>query len=61
VGAAVFGDFAATFQLVGLASDQQHVRAEGRQFMGGATANATAATGDDDGLACNRSALKIES
>ncbi|MNR20555.1 hypothetical protein D3C85_1374040 [compost metagenome] len=50
--ATVFDDFRCdTFELVGLASDQQNMGAEGGQFVGGATTDATAATGDNDVLA----------
>ncbi len=50
--ATVFGNLGGdAFQLVGLAPDQQHVRAEGRQFMRGTPADAAAAAGDNDGLA----------
>src|SRR5690606_27704972 len=54
--AAIFLDFAKNlFQLFQLASDQDHLGAEGRQFMGGTAADAATAAGDDDGLVLEQS------
>ncbi len=57
--AAVFANFAGGFfQFVGLAPDQHHMGAEGGQFMGGAATDATAATGDQNGLAVEQAGFE---